>query len=162
MTNDIKISRELAERLTECWNGTDARIELRALLAKTICSKGILCGDITCECKGNGVFDKIAAPVVESQEPVYQVQYLGDGGGGWSDVDKESYDMKTPHHKHWMTRIVYTSPPAPVAVVLPARRDTPEYWNPYQNPSAERACGWNGYDDELKRLNPGLFAKVKD
>ena len=50
--------------------------------------------------------------------PIYQVQYLGDGGGGWSDAEKDSYDAKVPHPKHWMTRIVYASPPAPVAVVI--------------------------------------------
>lgn len=40
-------------------------------------------------------------------EPIYQVQYLGDGGGGWSDVEKLSYDAKVPYPKHWKTRIVY-------------------------------------------------------
>lgn len=48
-------------------------------------------------------------------EPIYQVMYLGDGGGGWSDAEKASYDAKVPYPKHWMTRIVYTEQPAPVA-----------------------------------------------
>ena len=36
MTNKpmLSVERELLERLTENWNGTDARIELRALLDK--------------------------------------------------------------------------------------------------------------------------------
>ena len=52
-------------------------------------------------------------------EPIYQVMYRGDGGGGWCDAEKDSYDMKVPHPKHWRTRIVYAEQPAPVAVVLP-------------------------------------------
>lgn len=51
-------------------------------------------------------------------EPIYQVMYRGDGGGGWCDAEKDSYDMKVPHPKHWRTRIVYAEPPAPVAVTL--------------------------------------------
>lgn len=51
-------------------------------------------------------------------EPIYQVMYRGDGGGGWCDVEKDSYDMKVPHPKHWETRIVYTRPaeqPEPIS-----------------------------------------------
>lgn len=40
-------------------------------------------------------------------DPIYQVMYRGDGGGGWSDAEKDNYDMKVPHPKHWRTRIVY-------------------------------------------------------
>lgn len=35
MSDKIEVSRELLERLTENWNGTQARIELRALLGPT-------------------------------------------------------------------------------------------------------------------------------
>lgn len=59
-------------------------------------------------------------PVSQQEgEPIYQVMYRGDGGGGWCDAEKDSYDMKAPHPKHWQTRIVYAEQPAPVAVVLP-------------------------------------------
>lgn len=44
-------------------------------------------------------------------EPIYQVMYRGDGGGGWSDAEKASYDVKTLHPNHWMTRIVYATQP---------------------------------------------------
>lgn len=39
----VLISRQLAERLTECWNGTDARIELRALLDADQRPEGCCC-----------------------------------------------------------------------------------------------------------------------
>ena len=52
-------------------------------------------------------------------EPIYQVMYLGDGGGGWSDAEKDSYDVKVLHPKHWRTRKLYAEQPAPVAVVMP-------------------------------------------
>ena len=59
---------------------------------------------VTCE----PLYAEPHAPVaVVLDEPIYQVEYRGDGGGGWVDVDKESYDMKLPHPKHWRTRIVY-------------------------------------------------------
>jgi len=84
-------------------------------------------------------------------EPIYQVQYRGDGGGGWSDAEKASYDAKVPHPDHWMTRIVYASQPAPVSVVLP----------PYMPGDTEdsdvltdcRNEGWNACLDKLKELN---------
>jgi cobalamin-dependent methionine synthase I len=61
-------------------------------------------------------------------EPIYQVMYRGDGGGGWCDADKESFDMKVPHPKHWKVRIVYTSQPAPVSVVLDEGVEFEKWW----------------------------------
>lgn len=38
-------------------------------------------------------------------EVVYQTQYLGDGGGGWCDVDKDEYDRDT-NRQNYRTRTV--------------------------------------------------------
>lgn len=47
-------------------------------------------------------------------EPIYQLEYLGEGGGGWNDVDKSTYDRfeRLPNYR---SRIVYAEQPAPVA-----------------------------------------------
>lgn len=47
---------------------------------------------------------------------------------------------------------LYTEQPAPVAVVLPERRE-PTQDNPYLSDADHE---WNAYRDELKRLNPSL------
>lgn len=47
-------------------------------------------------------------------EPIYQLEYLGEGGGGWNDVDKETYDNSAPI-KSYRGRIVYAEQPAPVS-----------------------------------------------
>lgn len=85
-TEMVSVPRELTDDICHGLRITQerAREELRALLAK---------------------------PAEQRQdEPIYQVMYRGDGGGGWCDVEKDSYDMKVPHPKHWETRIVYTRP----------------------------------------------------
>ena len=91
-------------------------------------------------------------------EPIYQVQYRGDGGGGWSDAEKASYDAKVPHPSHWMTRIVYTSQPAPVSVVLPERMPMPRQSDycgrPVHFASAfDTAMAHNDCLDKVKELN---------
>lgn len=100
MSNTVEISRELAERLAlpmlrtpeYLFDHRDALDELRALLA---------------------------APAIERQaEPIYQVRYLGDGGGGWFDMDKGEFD-RDKNHKNYHSRTVFASLPAPVAVMLP-------------------------------------------
>lgn len=53
-------------------------------------------------------------------EPIYEMEYLGEGGGGWAETDKHQFDA-TSKLKNFRTRIVFTVPPAPVAVVLPER-----------------------------------------
>lgn len=63
----------------------------------------------------------LAAPAVERQEPIYQVRYLGDGGGGWIDVERDEFNSDNLGISNYQTRTLYTSPPAPVAVVLPSR-----------------------------------------
>lgn len=94
------------------------------------------------------VLDLTAESAAQHQgEPIYQVMYRGDGGGGWCDAEKDSYDMKVPHPKHWQTRIVYAEQPAPVAVVIPDKIN-PESLYPDQ-----ADCGWNDCIDEVRRLN---------
>lgn len=48
-------------------------------------------------------------------EPIYELEYLGEGGGGWVETDKHQFDV-TSKLKNFRTRIVFTAPPAPVAV----------------------------------------------
>lgn len=80
----------------------------------------------TCRvCNGSG---KIAAPVVERQDdPIYQVRYLGEGGGGWVDVEKDEFD-RDKAHKNYHTRTVFASPPAPVAVDLNDAEEFEKWW----------------------------------
>lgn len=35
---------------------------------------------------------------------IYEAQYLGDGGGGWCEVEKEDYEVKKLHPKYWRVR----------------------------------------------------------
>lgn len=55
-------------------------------------------------------------------EPIYQLEYLGEGGGGWNDVDKATYERfeRLPNYR---PRIVYAAPPQgePVAVSTETR-----------------------------------------
>lgn len=84
-------------------------------------------------------------------EPIYQVMYRGDGGGGWCDVEKDSYDMKVPNPKHWQTRIVYAEQPAPVAVVMPERQIVPDTLT--AGLTRKWCEGWNDALEEVARLN---------
>ena len=82
---------------------------------------------------GNG------APVVERQEPVGEVTGIEDGAvcvGLYGDP----LNIGT---------LVFTSPPAPVAVVLPER--LPTDGNPDQSPDFDE--GWNACLDKVKELN---------
>jgi hypothetical protein len=130
MSSKIEVSRELIERVlaNDPAAERDAMLELRALLTRTVCSKGILCGDVTCECKGNGVFDKEAAPVVERQPKgalVRYREYVGQGQGGrelwhdWTEWTHESvgYAQSKIEQTSDLTSIqfevewLYTAPP---------------------------------------------------
>ena len=77
MTNKpmLSVERELLERLTENWNGTDARIELRTLLDKPVCHNCAgLERNIPCpECK----------PAAQHQgDPVAICRLWNEGGSG--------------------------------------------------------------------------------
>lgn len=105
MTRKIEVPRDLLERFLKI---TDFFEDLN----------GVSMHDINEVKKEDGrIIEEfrslLAAPEAPRQEPIYQVQYRGDGGGGWSDEDKDSYDMKVPHPKHWVTRIVYAAPLSP-------------------------------------------------
>jgi hypothetical protein len=84
MSSKIEVSRELLERILRAGMWPKEAEELRTLLA---------------------------APVVERQPmPIYQVRYLGDGGAGWSDVEKDELDpLKS--RKDYHTRTVFDAPP---------------------------------------------------
>jgi hypothetical protein len=93
--------------------------------------------------------DKNAAPVVERQEPVpvYQSSWTGDGGGRWIDVDKENYEHFSKRQNH-ITRTLYTSPPAPVAVSLWYIRVPDEPENP-ESPCEYFYAGSEWHRDQL-------------
>ncbi len=57
---------------------------------------------------------------------------------------------------------LFASRPAPVAVVLPERKREDAYDESQSVITYHAECGWNLYDDELKRLNPWLLDKVKE
>lgn len=91
----------------------------------------------------------LAAPAVERQaEPIYQMRYLGDGGGGWFDMDKDEFN-RDKDHKNYHSRTVFTSLLAPVAVVLPERRTID--W--MENRGDEFSEGFNYCLDKVKELN---------
>lgn len=49
---------------------------------------------------------------------IYQAEFLGEGGGGWSDVEYSEY-LSLRSSPEFRLRTVYAEQPAPVAVVLP-------------------------------------------
>jgi hypothetical protein len=123
MINDktVTMSRELAERLDNphSYVRNLARKELRGMLARTVCSKGILCGDVTCECKGNGYFDKVAAPVVERQPAawMWSEEFVGGKFDGEEANDGVSFGPEKPNIKPSISgttmkyKALYTAPP---------------------------------------------------
>lgn len=58
--------------------------------------------------------DRIAELESGLGEPIYEMEYLGEGGGGWVETDKHQFDV-TSKLKNFRTRIVFTAPPARVA-----------------------------------------------
>jgi len=119
MTNDIKISRELAERWLDPSQGSVyeryqiVSEELRALLA---------------------------APVVERQEPVAEV------------VMVDPFVLTTGNlHLLRKGAKLYTSPPAPVTVVLPASRYI--FDKDYDDEDRSYSMGWNACLNKVKELN---------
>jgi hypothetical protein len=134
MTNKLEISRELADRLTRAYPAeitdqeTMQAIRIEALSAL------------------DELRALLAAPAVERQEPVRQVRYLG-GYARWLDVDAGTYD-ELKDDKRYEPRTLYTSPPAPVAVVLPERM---EDYDVEKHPAYLH--GWNACLDKVKEMN---------
>lgn len=116
MNTDIKISRELAERLladacNENWSELN-----QALNAPIACRECMGTGGIgrleTCKyCNGTG---KITAPVVEYQEPVARID--GMYGDPEAFAEREIRPL-CDVNKLKIGTLLYTSPPAPVVVV---------------------------------------------
>ena len=53
-------------------------------------------------------------------EPIYEIKYLREGGGGWCEVEKHQFDTAS-NLKNFRTRIVFAAPPAPVATLWEIR-----------------------------------------
>lgn len=59
----------------------------------------------------DATLDQIAAaqiPLFTSpgSELIYQTQYLGDGGGGWSDVEKDEFDRDSDRSNYRTRKVV--------------------------------------------------------
>ena len=145
MSEFVMVKRELLERVASDKIGMSAKkdreaaaFELRAVLAQE------------------------AGKCERQPEPIYQVRYLGDGGGGWFDVEKDEFNLDK-HHKNYHTRTMYASPPAPVAVVLPVRKPIPDQatfvgGNSYFCKMFDEARGYNQALDDVQ----ACLDKVKE
>lgn len=172
--DQISVPRELLERATKDYTGRpmwDAlendRLasveELRALLAQpNTCTKdGGQCGlggfcDTChnvepvlprCTCPSGDGSLRWPCPVCPP-EPVGW-QFLQDGKW-WNGDDRIKDHRLNTEAAGYPTRNVFASQPAAQApVVLPGRADA-------MMGSHDHQSGWNAYDDEFKRLNPGI------
>jgi hypothetical protein len=108
MTNNIEISRELAKQLTSL----DSNIRNTA----TYVLRGLI-SEHPQENWSDGLRARmdalLAAPAVERQEPAFYAQYgHSEYSEDWRGVIKKQFDQRNGY-----TAPLYTSPPAPVAVV---------------------------------------------
>ncbi|ARV77164.1 hypothetical protein SKUL_65 [Pseudomonas phage Skulduggery] len=81
-----------------------------------------------------------------SGKPTYQAMYLGDGGGGWSDVEFADYEAKSKDARY-RTRIVYVNT-APAAPEEPRRVVGTVPLVGLYYPAECRKCGWLGSSQE--------------
>lgn len=120
MTKDktVTMSRELIEHLAAyASDSASAVMRARSVETRKILAKSADEEKVNNRQMGLMQFvDKHAAPIVEADgmgEAIYQIQYLGDGGGGWSDVELDRYEQAKSDRRWYRTQIVYASPPAP-------------------------------------------------
>jgi hypothetical protein len=154
------VPRELLERLRDSnisiagpdfWS---AWKELRALLDAPACKR----------CNGSGWIDNLrpvgtqamdcpdCKPAAQPQgEPVARVEIGADRNAALTITDENWLRSLKDRGAHQLVQL-YAEQPAPVAVVLPERRE-PTHDNPYLSDADHE---WNAYRDELKRLNPSL------
>lgn len=140
--------------------------ELRALLDEPACR--------TCDDKGavgnilNAEPCPDCAPAAQPQgEPIYQLEYLGEGGGGWNDVDKATYD-RFEHLPNYRPRIVYAEQLAPASpqaaqpvAVYRFRNGNPEHlvsWNAL--PDGDHALYTHADAGEVEELKSMLGAEI--
>lgn len=150
-------------------------VELRALLDAPACK---MCGDSgwvpePFSIRENALECPKCKPAAKPQgEPVsiYQAEFLGEGGGGWSDVEHAEY-LSLRSSPEFRLRIVYAAQPAPVAVVLLDQLangshldDVPNHDDDSLSEIAHRCtCGQRNsllkhagrVDAEVARINPG-------
>lgn len=163
MTTDQMIDgvpRELLERITagpsqvgyiKAWK------ELRALLDAPTCKtpSGAACpGDGVGPCKKCPSAQPHGEPVAY-EKPHYDNHY-GYAGGYVDWGCPRDVRAVLDHVESVLDSVpegpLYAEQPAPVAVVLPERRE-PTQDNPYLSDADHE---WNAFRDELKRLNPSL------
>lgn len=161
MSGKIEISRELAQEILEKMMGDWSQID-----SEWGPTKGGIEADIA-----NGNEEEIrklrailAAPVVERQEPVaYIVEAIDPNNGHlrrrglhWHSVDTL---RGTRDFKEWIgenltkEQPLYTSPPAPVAVVLPERLKLTAQKDLADPVTFDWQRGWNACLDKVKVLN---------
>lgn len=78
--------------------------------------------------------------------------YRRKGNSEYATCSRPRY-VEFSQHKLFETMIAYTSPPAPVAVVLPERRKPVCTGSIKDFTTFEEARGWNACLDKVKELN---------
>lgn len=130
MTNKIEISRELLDRMI---NALD---------------------DEGWHMLADEVHEILAAPAVERQEPV---GFRYRANGDWELMEESPFADGRISHKEGGEELqpLYTSPPAPVAVVLPEREHVHSKTLPFRNPAIGDGyiSGWNACLDKVKDMN---------
>ncbi|WP_025859081.1 phage protein [Pseudomonas sp. CHM02] len=110
----VLISRQLAERLTEGWNGTDARIELRSLLDAP--AENVQWVSVEAFNRVSTELEELKAAQPQG-EPVCLVR--SHGSDCWEEMSGESLEMCQAQPGEYEVRKLYAEQPAPVAVVMP-------------------------------------------
>lgn len=140
MSNKIEISRELALDL-EYWLALMER-------EKNVAGQCVAL---------NQLREAIAAPAVERQEPVaYRIIYNDGEASGWMNGKPAELDVEDVATGVLRAiELAYTSPPAPVAVVLPTLISSED--GPHYSDNRASECGYlagfNACLDKVKELN---------
>ncbi len=84
-------------------------------------------------------------------------QVRSHGSVCWEDISGESLELVLEQPEEYEVRTLYRRPPAPVAVVLPARKTAEEYYTRLGNCNSARLAAdeFNSALDEVARLNHG-------
>lgn len=107
MTNKIEISRELLTILADLNCPYDQLIAAKQRAAEIL-----------------------AAPAVGRQEPVAQRMDFADGNENYGFTESKAHAEKVTADPYYKVIPLYTSPPAPVAVVLPSKQEISSLvWN---------------------------------
>lgn len=88
-------------------------------------------------------------------EPVAWRYHDNAGSSPWFNGAPEQVNLEFVERRGGRIERSFAEQPAPVAVVLPPKRDTQPFTT-INRGSDNYIAGWNAYANELKRLNPSL------